>query len=169
MHTSQNQVLTWTSPLTYLSAIIFSIGNLLLPMLLHAIPNGGVIWQPIFFFTLIATYRYGIRAGLLTAILSPILNHMFFGMPIATILPLIILKGCALAYFIHFAKLRCKRLNPMPLLLAVIASQLVGFCLLWAFFYPLVGCISYLAMSIPGILLQAIGGYFVLKFCLKVH
>ncbi|NMB06126.1 MAG: ECF transporter S component, partial [Bacteroidales bacterium] len=70
---------------TYLFAAIFIIGNLLLPQLAHLIPQGGFIFLPIYFFTLIAAYKYGIHVGILTALLSPLANHLIFGMPPAAV------------------------------------------------------------------------------------
>ena len=53
---------------TYLLAAAFVIGNIALPQLCHLIPQGGLIFLPIYFFTLIAAYKYGFTVGLLTAI-----------------------------------------------------------------------------------------------------
>ena len=53
---------------SYLFASIFIAGNILLPQLCHLIPNGGMILLPIYFFTLIAAYKYGFFTGLLTAV-----------------------------------------------------------------------------------------------------
>ncbi len=39
---------------TYTLAGLFVIGNILLPQLCHLIPQGGLIFLPIYFFTLIA-------------------------------------------------------------------------------------------------------------------
>ena len=66
---------------TYLFAFLFIAGNILLPQLCHLIPAGGPTLLPIYFFTLIAAYKYGFRVGLLTALLSPVINHLLFGMP----------------------------------------------------------------------------------------
>lgn len=38
---------------TYLMAALFIAGNIVLPQLFHLIPQGGIIWLPIYFFTLI--------------------------------------------------------------------------------------------------------------------
>ena len=46
---------------TYLLVGIFTLGNLLLPQLIHQIPQGGFRFLPILFFTLIASYKYGWR------------------------------------------------------------------------------------------------------------
>ena len=42
---------------TYLFAVLFVGGNMLLPQLCHLMPDGGKIFLPIYFFTLIASYK----------------------------------------------------------------------------------------------------------------
>lgn len=66
---------------TYWLAVLFALGNLLLPQLFHLVPNGGMTWLPIYFFTLVGAFKYGWRVGLLTAIASPLVNSVLFGMP----------------------------------------------------------------------------------------
>ncbi len=82
---------------TYMFAALFIIGNIALPQLCHLIPGGGLTWLPIYFFTLIAAYKYGFRVGLLTAILSPLVNYLLFDMPALGALPAIIAKSAILA------------------------------------------------------------------------
>ena len=77
----------------YIAASAFILGNIALPQLFHLIPNGGIIFLPIYFFTLIAAYKYGWKVGLLTAILSPLFNHVLFGMPAMAALPAILFKS----------------------------------------------------------------------------
>ena len=74
---------------TYLFVSLFVAGNVLLPQVCHIIPDGGKIFLPIYFFTLMASYKYGFKVGLLTAVLSPIVNSLIFGMPTIAILPAI--------------------------------------------------------------------------------
>ena len=93
----------FTSVRTYLFAIIFIAGNLLLPQLAHLVPNGGPMLLPIYFFTLIAAYKYGIRVGLLTALLSPLINNLLFGMPMMAMLPVILIKSTLLATAASYA------------------------------------------------------------------
>ncbi len=81
---------------TYMLASLFVLGNLIFPQLAHLIPNGGFILLPIYFFTLIAAYRYGIFVGMLTAILSPLVNSLLFGMPPVAVLPAIMIKSVVL-------------------------------------------------------------------------
>ncbi len=82
---------------TYLAAALFVAGNILLPQICHSVPQGGLRWLPIYFFTLVGAYKYGWRVGLLTAVLSPLVNSALFGMPAAAALPAILLKSVLLA------------------------------------------------------------------------
>ena len=81
----------------YLLAALFVAGNIALPQLCHLVPNGGPTWLPIYFFTLVAAYKFGLRVGLMTAVLSPVLNHLLFAMPALAVLPAILVKSCLLA------------------------------------------------------------------------
>ena len=51
---------------TYLFAFLFVAGNIILPQLCHLIPDGGKMFLPIYFFTLVASYKYGVKVGLMT-------------------------------------------------------------------------------------------------------
>ena len=73
--------LNYNDTKTYLATLLFVVGNMALPQLFHLIPQGGITWLPIYFFTLIGAYKYGWKVGLLTALLSPVLNSLLFGMP----------------------------------------------------------------------------------------
>ena len=66
---------------------ISDLGNISLPQIFHLIPQGGIIWLPIYFFTLVGAYKYGWKVGLLTAVLSPTVNSLLFGMPMLASLP----------------------------------------------------------------------------------
>lgn len=45
--------LDYSNARTYLMAALFIAGNMALPQLFHLIPQGGITWLPIYFFTLI--------------------------------------------------------------------------------------------------------------------
>ena len=72
---------------TWLVAALMSVGNILLPQLCHLVPQGGLILLPIYFFTLLGAYKYGLRAGLLigeaiiTGSLSAPLQDIRLGWP----------------------------------------------------------------------------------------
>ena len=89
--------LAYSSARTYWTAALFVAGNIVLPQLAHLVPQGGMMWLPIYFFTLIAAYKYGWKAGLLTAVASPLVNSWLFSMPAAAVLPAILLKSVLLA------------------------------------------------------------------------
>ena len=78
---------------TYLFVLLFVAGNIALPQLCHLVPAGGPTLLPIYFFTLIAAHKYGFKVGLLTALLSPVINHLLFAMPAAAVLPAILIKS----------------------------------------------------------------------------
>ena len=94
---------------TYLAAALFVAGNIVLPQICHLVPQGGLRWLPIYFFTLVGAYKYGWRVGLLTAVLSPLVNSALFGMPAAAALPVILLKSVLLAAAAGFAARRFGR------------------------------------------------------------
>ena len=71
--------LDYSNAKTYLMAALFIAGNMALPQLFHLIPQGGITWLPIYFFTLIGAYKFGWKVGLLTAVLSPVINSLLFG------------------------------------------------------------------------------------------
>ena len=104
---------------TYLAAALFMVGNIALPQLFHLVPQGGITWLPIYFFTLIGAYKYGWKVGLLTAVLSPIINSSLFGMPMPAVLPAILLKSVLLAIAAGWAAQRFGRIS-IPVLVGVV-------------------------------------------------
>ena len=104
---------------TYVTALLFVAGNIVLPQLFHLVPQGGVTWLPIYFFTLVGAYKYGWKAGLLTAVLSPLLNSWWFGMPAPAVLPAILLKSVLLAVGAGLVAARFRKVT-LPLLLGVV-------------------------------------------------
>ena len=147
---------------TYLFALLFATGNLLLPRLCHLVPDGGLILQPLYFFTLVAAYKYGWQVGLLTAVLSPVANMLLFGMPPMAILPLIVIKSSILAMAAALAARWSGKVTLLPVALAVLASQGIGLVIEGAWHsFPAAANAS--RVAIPGILLQIFGGYALLK------
>ena len=152
---------------TYLFAGLFILGNLLLPQLVHLIPNGGLIFLPIYFFTLIAAYKYGMYVGLLTAVFSPLANSLLFGMPVAAMLPAIMTKSVILAIAAALAAKHFGKVSIWGILLAILAYQFIGTgieCVMTQNFFV---AVQDFRMGIPGMLIQLFGGYFVLKALAK--
>lgn len=152
---------------TYLLALLFVAGNILLPQLCHLIPNGGLTLLPIYFFTLIAAYKYGWKVGLLTAILSPISNHLLFGMPPINVLPIILIKSSFLALAAGVAAKYFNRISIPVLLLVVFAYQIPGTLVEWLLVGDFNVAKQDLLIGIPGLIIQVIGGYLVIKYLIK--
>lgn len=156
--------LDYTDAKTYLTASLFILGNIALPQLCHLIPQGGVTWLPIYFFTLIGAYKFGWKVGLLTAVLSPVLNSMLFGMPLPAVLPAILLKSVLLAIAAGWAAHRYQRIS-LPILLAVVLFyQTVGTMGEWAMVGSFFSAVQDFRIGVPGMLMQVIGGYLLLKY-----
>jgi len=158
--------LNYSNTKTYLFASFFVLGNLVLPQLCHLLPQGGMIWLPIYFFTLIAAYKYGWKVGLLTAVSSPIINSFLFGMPMPVALPAILTKSVLLALSAGFASHRFNRIS-IPILLAVVlVYQITGTLFEWAFIGNLFSAVQDFRLGIPGMLAQIFGGYIFVKYLL---
>lgn len=155
--------LPFDSARTYLFALLFVAGNVALPQLCHLVPAGGPTLLPIYFFTLIAAYKYGLRVGLLTALLSPVINHLLFAMPAAAVLPAILIKSGLLAGAAALAARHAKRISLWALLGVVLSYQMVGTTFEWALCGDFFTAVQDFRIGIPGMLIQWFGGYALLK------
>ena len=166
--TTKLYALNFNNTKTYLFAAAFVVGNLLMPQLAHLIPQGGFIFLPIYFFTLIAAYKYGINVGLLTAILSPLANNLLFGMPPSAVLPAIIIKSVILAIAAAVAAKKFGKVSLIGILLAIIAYQLIGTGIEWAMTQNFFAAMQDFRIGYPGMLIQLFGGFIVLQALAKV-
>ncbi len=160
--------LNYANVRTYLFAVLFIAGNIILPQLCHLLPNGGLMLLPIYFFTLIAAYKYGIWVGLLTAILSPLMNNLLFGMPPMGSLPVILIKSTLLAIAAAYAAHRSGKITIWALLAAVLAYQIVGTAIEWAIVKDFFKAVKDFRLGILGILFQVVGGFALLKAIAKL-
>ncbi len=144
---------------TYAIASLFVAGNLIFPQLAHLLPQGGLILLPIYFFTLIAAYHYGWRVGLLTAILSPLLNYLLFGMPSAAVLPAILCKSLLLVGIASLVAAYFKRISLPLLALVVMSYQVIGTLVEWVLVGSFQAAIQDFRLGLVGMLLQIVGGY----------
>lgn len=147
----------------YLYASLFILGNILFPQLCHLVPNGGQMLLPIYFFTLIAAYRFGFGVGLLTAVGSPLVNHFLFGMPATGVLALLIVKSVLLAVIAATVAQWLGRATLFGVAFAVIASQMTGILLQWLFTLQLSAAVQSVYVAVPGIVLQVFGGWLLLR------
>lgn len=121
------------------------------------------MFLPIYFFTLIAAYKYGWRVGLLTALLSPLVNSWLFGMPPTAALPAILVKSSLLALTAAGAARYFKKVSLLALAAAVLAYQVAGTLFEWAWVKDFYLAVQDFRIGVPGMLIQVAGGYGVLK------
>ena len=159
--------LNYSEVKTYLMAFISVLGNLVLPQLAHLVPQGGLIFLPIYFFTLIAAYKYGWKVGLLTAVFSPLVNHALFGMPPAAVLPAILIKSIFLAITAGLAAHYFRRISIPIMVMVVSGYQLFGTIVEWIMVGDLWVALQDFRIGVPGILFQIIGGFLLIRYLLK--
>jgi len=152
---------------TYLVASLFILGNIAIPQLFHLIPPCGMIWLPIYFFTLVGAYKYGWRVGLLTAVASPIVNSLFFGMPLVSNLPAILMKSILLASFAGMVAARFKKASLGLLLLVVLSYQVIGTLGEWIMKDDFYLAIQDFRIGVPGMLMQIFGGWAFIHFFIR--
>lgn len=160
--------LGFTNVKTYLIASLFVIGNILFPQLCHIMPKGGLMLLPIYFFTLIGAYKYGMKTGLLIAVLSPVLNYALVGMPPISILPFILIKSCLLAVAAAIAAQKTGKISLPAILVVVLAYQIIGSPVEYFFASNPTLAVQDFVIGYPGLIFQAIGGYFMLKALARV-
>jgi len=148
---------------SYAFATLFIAGNIIFPQVSHLIPMGGMILLPIYFFTLIAAYKYGFFTGLLTAVASPIINHYLFGMPGTEMLPIILIKSGLLAVAAGYMAQRTNGIKIQSLLLVILFYQGIGMIAEFALTGSFMAAVQDIRLGFPGILLQLVGGFFCLK------
>ena len=147
----------------YLFVFLFVAGNIVLPQLCHLIPDGGKIFLPIYFFTLIAAYKYGVKVGLMTAVLSPVVNSLLFGMPALAILPAILTKSVVLALAASFVANKTHKVSLIHLLIVILTYQCVGTLVEWAMTSSFNIAIQDFRIGVPGMILQLFGTYLILQ------
>ena len=156
--------LDYSNVKTYWAASLFIIGNILFPQLFHLIPQGGITWLPIYFFTLIGAYKYGWKVGLLTAVLSPAINSLLFSMPAPATLPVILLKSVLLAIAAGWTAQHFRRISVIMLIGVVFAYQVAGRLGEWIYIGNFYNAIQDFRIGIPGMCLQVFGGYLFIKY-----
>lgn len=148
---------------TYIMAMLFVVGNIVLPQLCHLFPQGGLILLPIYFFTLFGAYKYGYVVGLLTAVLSPLANNLMFGMPPSPMLPAILTKSILLAIIASAVARHWGKASLACVALAVVGYQFLGSLAEWAITGSITAALQDVRLGLPGILLQIFGVWGLLK------
>ena len=155
--------LNYNEAKTYLWAAVFVACNMVLPHLFHFIPQGGIIFAPLSLVILAGAYKFGWKTGLLAAVLSPLVNHLVFGMPQWSVLQVMTLKLAVLALVAGLAAQHFKKVS-LPLIIGVVlvseAIGCVGELLLTG---GIDATIADFTIGWPGLLLQVFGAWLILK------
>ena len=146
----------------YLFVAAFVAGNLVFPALVHSLPQGGMIFLPIYFFTLVAAYRFGLVAGLATALLSPLANNLLTGMPPLAVLDTIIVKSVLLAVAAALMARSSKQVSLGGLVVVIAAYQVLGGVYEAVKFGSVQAALGDWVLGWPGLLIQLILGGLVL-------
>ncbi len=152
---------------SYLVALAFIAGNIILPQFCHLFPQGGLIWLPIYFFTLVGAYKYGWQVGLCTAIASPIVNSLLFGMPAQAAIPVILIKSVLLAVSASLMARHTRQVTLLSLLAVVLSYQVLGGMAEWAIKGTINAPLQDFRLGLPGLIFQVVGGYLVIRYLLK--
>ena len=149
---------------TYLFVTLFVAGNIIFPQLCHLIPNGGHIFLPIYFFTLIASYKYGMKVGVMTTVLSPAVNSILFGMPAVAVVPSIMIKSVFLAIAASWVAEKSNKVSLWSVLLVILSYQLFGSLVEWIMTGSLYAAAVDFRLGVPGMLIQWLGGFLFIKY-----
>jgi len=147
------------------TAICIALG-IVLPMLFHAIPNGGQVFLPMHIPVLLCGLAVGPLYGLAAGLLTPALSCVLTGMPLAAMLPGMMLELAMYGLIGGWAMARLPIANPLgrtvaALLAAMLAGRLAGGLLnalvLKAGSYSLQAFVTgYFLTGLPGIAIQAV-------------
>jgi thiamine transporter ThiT len=146
----------------YLWVALFTAGNLVFPALVHSVPQGGLMFLPIYFFTLIAGYRWGLWAGLATALLSPLANTLLTRMPPVAMIDIILVKSVLLAVAASLLAKHTKQISLGGLVVVIVAYQLLGGVYEMIKAGSLSAALGDWQLGWPGLLIQFIVGGLVL-------
>jgi hypothetical protein len=147
----------------YWITAIFAVANVALPALLHLFPMGGMMFLPIYFFTLVAGYKFGWKVGATTAIASALVSFSLTGMPPLPVLPFVIFKG----FLLGLSAGVVAKISRWPLLLnlvmVVFLYQLGGSIFEWFVLQDMKRVLSDITIGYIGLALQVFGGAVVIS------
>lgn len=154
--------LTFTQSSTYLKSALFICANIALPHLFHLIPGGGIMFLPVYFFTLIGAMRYGMQVGMLTAVFTPIIGNLLFGAPASALIPDMLFKGIMLAIVASLAVSRWSA-SLLTSLLSVVAAWLLVGLVEWPFTGAAFAFQDFVT-GLPGLAMMIIGSWLINKY-----
>lgn len=149
---------------TYMWAAVFVACNMVLPKVFHLIPQGGIIFAPLSLVILAGSYKLGWKTGLLAAVASPLINHLVFGMPEWSVLPVMTLKLVVLALVAGLTAQHFRNVSLLLLICVVLVSEIIGGIGELAITGGISDTVKDFSVGWPGLLLQVIGTYLIVKF-----
>lgn len=155
--------LSYNNLKTYLVTLLLISGNIIFPQICHLLPGGGLVWLPIYFFTLIGAYKYGLNVGLLIAILSPAINSLIFNMPEYGHLPLIITRSILLAIIASYAARKFYKISLLIVSVIVLSYHFFGTFAEWFINKDFYIAMQNMNNGLPGVLVQIFIGYSILR------
>jgi hypothetical protein len=153
-----------TEYMTYIFSLVLIAGSTMFPYVLHHFYLAGQVFLPIYFFVLVGAYKFGWKVGVMTGISSAFISFALTGMPMIAILPFVIIKVILLALLASFFARKIGKLSMLTMLLIVASYQLAGFSIVYLFTHNFALSAADLVSGYPGLLLEIIGGYALLKF-----
>ena len=153
--------------LQVVETVLLLAGSILLQFLIHLIPSSGTpigaYVLAMFFAPLIAIIFFKPHTAFVVAILSPILNYLISGSPIAVILPLMTIKlvlfvSCLYLFF------NIKSIKKISALLAILVSLTVSPFIVSLFSSYNENVLNTLTTAIPGLLLLIAVNYFLVRY-----
>lgn len=152
-----NEVRTW------LWAAVFVVCNMVLPQVFHLIPQGGIMFAPLSLVILAGAYKLGWKTGVLAAVASPLVNNLVFGMPAWGVLQVMMLKLVVLALVAGLAAQYFRSMTIQLLIGVVLASEMIGGLGELLLTGGIDTTIQDFTIGWPGLLLQVIGTYLIVK------
>lgn len=104
----------------------------------------------------------------MTAILSPVINHLLFAMPSEAALPVILIKSTLLAGASALTARTLKSVSLLGVLGIVLSYQSIGTTFEWAILGNFHAAVQDFRIGILGKLVQWFGGYALLKAIAKL-
>ena len=148
---------------TYGVCALFVAANLVLPQLCHLIPQGGIILAPLSLVILMGAYKFGWKAALMAAVLSPLVNHALTGLPAWSVLPVMTVKLMVLALVAGLVAQRTQKVSVLLLAATVLGAELLGGVGEFLLSGGIAMTVADFTIGWPGLLLQVVGGCALLR------
>ena len=153
---SKSRSLVAVKASTYLWTAAFITGNVVLPMICHAVNLGGKMFLPLMLFTVIAAARLGTIPAIITVVFSPLLSLAITGMPAGVLLTSYMAHALIVAAVIGTWKQYKGEFSVLSIIALLAVAHLAGFIVNGIVFFTFDVAWGLFLMSWPGVLIQAI-------------